>query len=129
MTTKKSKKKEGFFSKITVDVVFFIMFLFRIIPHLISLVEYEVKDAIKSVYLILILIVIAASLIFSTWLGLQVLMIVYLQSIKVTLISSLIIIVAINFALLLMTLFSISRAKKSLYFKRTRQLINDMRKF
>src|SRR5688572_29430708 len=123
-----AKKKETHFTKIIIRVLMFVLSIFKIIPRLILLLEYEAEDAVKNLSYILILSLLSGLLIFCVWLGVQGMLIVYLMSLKFTLLGSLSVVVLINMIFLVIILHYISRVKTQLSFKRTRRMLDDLRK-
>jgi hypothetical protein len=123
-----TKKKENHFTKIIIKIMMFVLSIFKIIPQLILLIEYEAEDAVKNLLYILTLSLLAGLLMLCVWLGLQSMLIVYLISLKFTLLGSLSMVVLINMIFLVIILHSISRIKTQLSFKRTRRMLDDLRK-
>ena len=123
-----AKKKETHFTKIIIRVLMFVLSIFKIIPRLILLLEYEAEDAVKNLSYILMLSLLSGLLIFCVWLGVQGMLIVYLMSLKFTLLGSLSVVVLINMIFLVIILHYISRVKTQLSFKRTRRMLDDLRK-
>lgn len=123
-----TKKKENHFTKILMKAMMFVLSIFKLVPQLILLIEYEAEDAVKNFLYILTLSLLAGLLILCIWIGLQGMLIIYLMSLQFTMLGSVAIAVLINMVFLVFIVHSISRIKTQFSFKRTRRLLNDMRK-
>jgi hypothetical protein len=120
------KRKDSPSGKSIVDFVLIGLSLFRIIPNVINVVEYDAQEVKHSVVNLAFLYLIAIVISLSTWLSLLAIGIVFLLSLQFTLLQALSVTFAVNIFLLLLVYIFILKTKSRLSFKNTRALISNL---
>jgi hypothetical protein len=122
------EKKNNFVTRFIIDFLMIVSSLFKFIPNLIFILEFEATAAGKSLVSLLMLYLIAGTLLTSTWLCLLSICFIYFISLHLSWLLSLFIIVIINLLLLIITGLMILRAKNILSFPQTRHMLQKIKK-
>ena len=122
------KNKGNFLSKFLFDLVMIVLSLFKVIPNLIVLIEFEAALARKNLISLIVLFIFAVSLLTSLWLCLFAMCFIYFISLHMSYLTSIFITFLVNFVLLLIILLMISRIQNHLTFPKTRQLLRTINK-
>ena len=121
-------KKSNFLSKLVVDIVTSLFSLLKIIPTVTYIIEMEARDVGKNLVWLMVLMMISGVLLTSIWVGILAMCVVYLVSLNLGWMLSLLIVVVINILLLIITALIIANTKHDLSFEKTRELLHHINK-
>lgn len=119
------KKRKSNSSKL-MKLLMIIPNLFSFFGNLFSLIQSELEHTRRQIILLVLLTLFILILMFSVWLSLNALLFIYLINSLFNVISAVAIIGLINFLLLMIVCFFISRQEISITFPETRKIINDV---
>lgn len=113
-------KKKPTLSKAILNLIFLVPTFFSILSKIATLVEFEARLAGKSLIRLIVLSIVFGTLLTATWLGVLAVLFSYLQSLLLTPLLSLFIILLLNIVLLVIIGFCLNSTKKNLLFPEIR---------
>lgn len=120
-------KKKPILSKAILSLLIGVPTLFSLVGKIVTLIGLEARLAGRSLISIIILSVMFAILLTSTWLCVLAMLFFYLTSLQWTAQLSLLILVLLNIILLIIITLVISKFKRKLLFPHTRRRLNHAR--
>jgi membrane protein YdbS with pleckstrin-like domain len=118
------KNKKGIISTI-LDLALIVPRTFSFMGNIKSLINIEARIAAKSLAIILMLILITASLLTTSWICVLALLFTWFQALKWTVASSIAVILLLNIIVLLVVTLFIAKHKKNLFFPETREHLSE----
>lgn len=123
-----SPKKKPTLSKAILNLLFLAPTFFNILGKIATLVELEARLAGKSLIRLIVLSVVFGTLLTATWLGVLAVLFSYLQSLLLSPILSLFILLLLNVVLLVIIGLCLSKTKKNLLFPEIRHQLHYLYK-
>ena len=117
---KETSKKQFKLGRIITNSLLVVPLVFNFLDNLMQLVKLEASIAGRNIVIILMLAIVAACLLTSTWICVLIILF-YLLIAHLSLIQTMLVIIAFNLLLLLILSLTVSRLQKTILFPKTRK--------